>query len=529
MAAAPGDNRLRRRGRHLRSGHECLKMAPVATSEIKKLVLAYSGGLDTSVILRWARDFYHCEVVAYCADVGQAEETLGLEQKALATGASKLYLEDLREEFARDFVFPMMRANAVYESYYLLGTSIARPVIAKRQVEIARAEGADAVGHGATGKGNDQVRFEFTFARLAPELKVVAPWRHPQWPFRGRADMLAYAAEKKIPVPVTAEKPYSMDRNLVHVSYEGGILEDPWREPYDDMFRLTASPQSAPDTPEYVEVEYAGGDPIAINGKRFSPAALIEHANTIAGRHGVGRVDLVENRYVGIKSRGVYESPGATMLLHAHRAVEQLALDRETLHLRDSLVPRYAEIVYNGYWFAPERDAMQALIDHAQRERDGRCAPETFQGGSVDRRAQVAQFALRHLARELRRGRRLPAGRRRRFHPVELDAPARARAPRPSQTRGQPLDGTRRHGQSDSVQALASNAAAGPASGPEMRQVQSQNGRPHHASQRRDKLRGAWMLLPHRRPALSAARPLVQILPLRQRRVSFERLKNCPQ
>jgi argininosuccinate synthase len=353
----------------------------VATSEIKKLVLAYSGGLDTSVILRWVRDFYGCEVVAYCADVGQAEETAGLEQKALATGASKLYLEDLREEFARDFVFPMMRANAVYESYYLLGTSIARPVIAKRQVELAHAEGADAVGHGATGKGNDQVRFEFTFARLAPELKVVAPWRNPQWPFRGRADMLAYAAEKKIPVPVTAEKPYSMDRNLVHVSYEGGILEDPWREPYDDMFRLTVSPQSAPNAPEYVEVEYSGGDPVAINGKRFSPAALIEHANTIAGKHGVGRIDLVENRYVGIKSRGVYESPGATMLLHAHRAVEQLALDRETMHLRDSLIPRYAEMVYNGQWFAPERDAMQALIDRAQRSVTGVARLKLFKGG----------------------------------------------------------------------------------------------------------------------------------------------------
>jgi argininosuccinate synthase len=353
----------------------------VGTSEVKKLVLAYSGGLDTSVILRWVRDFYRCEVVAYCAHVGQAEETAGLEQKALATGASKLYLEDLREEFARDFVFPMMRANAVYESYYLLGTSIARPVIAKRQVEIAHDEGADAVGHGATGKGNDQVRFEFTFARLAPELKVVAPWRHPEWPFRGRADMLAYASEKKIPVPVTAEKPYSMDRNLVHISYEGGILEDPWREPYDDMFRLTASPQSAPDAPEYVEVEYAAGDPVAINGKRLSPATLIEHANTIAGKHGVGRVDLVENRYVGIKSRGVYETPGVTILFHGHRAVEQLTLDREVMHLRDSLIPRYAEMVYYGYWFAPEREALQALVDDTQKNVNGVARLKLFKGG----------------------------------------------------------------------------------------------------------------------------------------------------
>ena len=352
----------------------------MATSQVRKLVLAYSGGLDTSVILRWVRDFYRCEVVAFCADIGQAEETTGLEQKALKTGASKLYLEDLREEFARDFVFPMMRANAVYESYYLLGTSIARPAIARRQVEIAHAEGADAVGHGATGKGNDQVRFEFAFARLAPELKVVAPWRHPQWPFRGRGDMLAYASEKNIPVAVTAEKPYSMDRNLVHVSYEGGILEDPWREPHEDMFRLTVSPQNAPDAPEYVEVEYADGDPVAINGEKLSPAALIERANAIAGRHGIGRVDLVENRYVGIKSRGVYESPGVTMLLHAHRAVEQLTLDRENLHLCDSLMPRYAEMVYNGQWFAPERDAMQALVDCGQQRVTGFARVKLFKG-----------------------------------------------------------------------------------------------------------------------------------------------------
>src|SRR5271154_1875272 len=343
----------------------------MSTQKIRKVVLAYSGGLDTSVILRWIKDYYNCEVVTYCADVGQGDETDGLEAKALKTGASKLYIEDLREEFACEFVLPMLRANAVYESYYLLGTSIARPVIARKQVEIARKEGADAVAHGATGKGNDQVRFELTFARLAPEVKGIVPWRHPDWPLVGRADMIAYAASKGIPVPGRAEKPYSMDRNLVHISYEGGILEDPWREPYDDMFRLTASPQSAPDSPEYVEVEYSSGDPVAINGKRLAPAALIEHANTIAGRHGVGRVDLVENRYVGMKSRGVYESPGAMLLLHAHRAVEQLALDRETLHLRDSLVPRYADMVYNGYWFAPERDAMQALIDRAQHSVNG--------------------------------------------------------------------------------------------------------------------------------------------------------------
>jgi argininosuccinate synthase len=351
-------------------------------SHINKIVLAYSGGLDTSVILRWIKDYYRCEVVAYCADVGQAEETAGLEAKALATGASKLYLADLREEFARDFVFPMMRANAVYESYYLLGTSIARPVIARQQVAIARREGADAVAHGATGKGNDQVRFELAFARLAPDLKIIAPWRHPDWPFKGRADMIVYAAEKKIPVPVTAEKPYSMDRNLVHISYEGGVLEDPWREPYEDMFRMTIAPENAPEQPEYVEVEFERGDPVAINGERLAPAALIERANEIGGRNGVGRVDLVENRYVGIKSRGVYETPGVTVLLHGHRAVEQLTLDREVMHLRDGLIPRYAEFVYNGHWFTPEREALQALIDDAQKNVTGMARLKLYKGSA---------------------------------------------------------------------------------------------------------------------------------------------------
>ena len=353
----------------------------MSKAKIRKVVLAYSGGLDTSVMLRWIKDYYDCEVVTYCADVGQGDETDGLEAKALSTGASKLYIEDLREEFASEFVFPMMRANAIYEGYYLLGTSIARPVIARKQVEIARREGADAVAHGATGKGNDQVRFELTFARLGPELKVIAPWRKPEWPFKGRADMIAYASSKNIPVPVTAEKPYSMDRNLVHISYEGGILEDPWREPYNDMFRLTVAPEQAPDQPEYVEVEYSVGDPVAINGERLSPARIIERANEIGGRHGVGRVDLVENRYVGIKSRGVYESPGITILFHGHRAVEQLALDREVMHLRDGLSPRYAEMVYNGHWFAPEREALQALIDDTQKNVSGVARLKLFKGG----------------------------------------------------------------------------------------------------------------------------------------------------
>jgi argininosuccinate synthase len=353
----------------------------VATEKIKKLVLSYSGGLDTSVMLRWIKDHFGCEVIAYCAEVGQGDETDGLEEKALKTGASKLYIVDLREEFARDFVFPMLRASAVYEGYYLLGTSIARPVIAKKLAEIALEEGADAVAHGCTGKGNDQVRFELTFARLAPDLKVIAPWRRSDWPFEGRADMIAYANEKKIPLTVTAEKPYSMDRNLVHVSYEGGILEDPWREPYNDMFRMTVSPEDAPDKPEYVEIEYAGGNPVAINGEKLGPAKIVERANEIAGRHGIGRVDLVENRYVGIKSRGVYETPGVTILYHGHRAVEQLTLDREVMHLRDSLIPRYAEMVYYGYWFAPEREALQALVDDTQKNVNGVARLKLFKGG----------------------------------------------------------------------------------------------------------------------------------------------------
>src|SRR5271167_4721062 len=332
-------------------------------------------------MLRWIKDHFGCEVVAYCADVGQGDETEGLEEKALKTGASKLYIEDLRREFVTDFIWPMVRSGAVYEGQYLLGTSIARPVIAKKLVEIALEEGADAVAHGSTGKGNDQVRYELTIARLAPDLKIIAPWRRTDWPFVGRADMIAYANEKKIPVPVTGEKPYSMDRNMVHVSYEGGILEDPWREPYNDMFRMTVSAEDAPNKAEYVEIEYAGGNPVAINGERLAPARIVERANEIAGRHGIGRVDLVENRYVGIKSRGVYETPGVTILFHGHRAVEQLTLDREVMHLRDSLIPRYAEMVYYGYWFAPEREALQALVDDTQKNVSGVARLKLFKGG----------------------------------------------------------------------------------------------------------------------------------------------------
>jgi len=347
-------------------------------SPVRRIVLAYSGGLDTSVILRWLVDRYQAEVIAFCADLGQAEELDGLDAKARATGAVKCIVEDLREEFVRDFVFPMFRAGAIYEGQYLLGTSIARPLIAKRQVEVAHAEGADAVAHGATGKGNDQVRFELTFAALGPELTVIAPWR--EWDFKGRADLIAYAEAQRIPITVTAEKPYSSDRNLLHVSYEGGILEDPMRAPYDDMFQLTVAPEQAPDRAQEIEVTLESGVPVAVDGERLSPAALLSHLNTIAGGHGIGRVDLVENRYVGLKSRGVYETPGGTVLRQAFQAVESLTLDREVVHLRDSLAPRYAELVYYGYWFAPERAMLQAAIDEAARAVTGTARLRLYKG-----------------------------------------------------------------------------------------------------------------------------------------------------
>lgn len=351
------------------------------TDTHKKIVLAYSGGLDTSVILSWLIDTYGAEVIAFCADLGQGEELTPVEGKAKAGGASKVYIEDLREEFVRDFVFPILRANAVYEGSYLLGTSIARPLIAKRQVEIANAEGADTVAHGATGKGNDQVRFELTYYALKPEIRVIAPWR--LWDLNSRTKLIAYAASKKIPIPVTVEKPYSSDRNLLHISYEGGILEDPWREPYEDMFLLTVSPEKAPDKPEYVEIEYERGDPVAVDGERLSPAALLARLNVSGGKHGIGRVDLVENRYVGMKSRGVYETPGGTILHAAHRAVESLTLDREVLHLRDSLIPRYAEMVYYGYWFSPERQMLQTAIDDAQRQVSGTVRLKLYKGNVI--------------------------------------------------------------------------------------------------------------------------------------------------
>jgi len=347
----------------------------------KKIVLAYSGGLDTSVILGWLQDRYGAEVVAFCADLGQGDELAPVEGKAKTGGACAVYIEDLREEFARDFVFPIMRANAIYEGTYLLGTSIARPLIAKRQIEIANLEGADAVAHGATGKGNDQVRFELTYYALKPDIKVIAPWR--EWELNSRSKLIAYAEEKKIPIPVSIEKPYSTDRNLLHISFEGGILEDPWNEPYDDMFLLSVSPEKAPDKAEYVEIDFERGDPVAVNGERLSPASLLATLNEIGGRHGVGRVDLVENRYVGMKSRGVYETPGGTVLQVAHRGLESLTLDREVLHLRDSLISRYAEMVYYGYWFAPERTMLQAAFDEAQRAVNGTARVKLYKGSAT--------------------------------------------------------------------------------------------------------------------------------------------------
>ena len=346
-----------------------------------KIVLAYSGGLDTSVMLKWLIEHYQVPVVAFCADLGQGEELEPARQKAEAGGASAIYIDDLREEFVRDFVFPMLRAAAVYEHVYLLGTSIARPLIAKRQVEIARAEGADSIAHGATGKGNDQVRFELTAYALEPNIKIIAPWRF--WDLTSRTKLIAYAERHGIPVPVTREKPYSTDRNLLHISYEGGILEDPWSEPYADMFTLSVSPEQAPDKAEYVEIDFEAGNPVRINGETLSPAALLARANEIGGRHGIGRVDLVENRYVGMKSRGVYETPGGTLLHVAHRAVESITLDREVMHLRDQFIPRYAEMVYYGYWYAPERTMLQAAVDESQRAVTGTARLKLYKGNAI--------------------------------------------------------------------------------------------------------------------------------------------------
>jgi argininosuccinate synthase len=344
-----------------------------------KIVLAYSGGLDTSVMVRWLIENYHCEVIAFIADLGQGEDLRKIRDKALRTGAKKAIIADLKEEFVRDFIFPMLRANAVYEGGYLLGTSIARPLIAKRQIEVAAREKADAVSHGSTGKGNDQVRFELTYAALKPNMKVIAPWR--EWEFRSRSDLVAYAKKRGIPVPVTKAKPYSSDRNLFHISFEGGILEDPWREPPCEMFVMTRNPERAPRRPRALDIGYQKGNPVSVDGRRLSPVALLARLNQIAGLHGIGRVDIVENRYVGIKSRGVYETPGGTLLHIAHRALEGLTLDREAMHLRDSLISRYAELIYYGYWFSPEREALQALIDKTQESVTGTVRLKLYKGG----------------------------------------------------------------------------------------------------------------------------------------------------
>jgi argininosuccinate synthase len=352
-------------------------------SDVKKVVLAYSGGLDTSIILRWLQEQYACEVVTFTADIGQGEEVEPAREKAAMMGIKEIYVEDLRGEFVRDYVFPMFRANALYEGTYLLGTSIARPLIAKRQIEIAQDVGADAVSHGATGKGNDQVRFELGYYALKPDIKVIAPWR--EWDLNSRKALIDYAQKHQIPVPKDkrGEAPYSMDANLLHISYEGKALEDPWVEPDEDMFRRTVAPEDAPDQPTVIEIEFKGGDPVALDGRKLAPAPMLEALNEVAGRNGIGRIDIVENRFVGMKSRGVYETPGGTVLLHAHRAMESITLDREAAHLKDELMPRYAELVYNGFWFAPEREALQALIDKTQERVNGVVRLKLYKGNVI--------------------------------------------------------------------------------------------------------------------------------------------------
>ena len=360
--------------------------------KINKIVLAYSGGLDTSVILKWLQEIYNCPVVAYSADIGQEEDWEAVQQKALDTGASEVVIRDLKEEFVQDFVFPMFRANAIYEGTYLLGTSIARPLIAREQVRVAREVEADAVSHGATGKGNDQVRFELSFMALAPNLKIIAPWRI--WDLNSRQKLVDFAKVHGIPVPVTKAKPYSMDANLLHISYEGGILEDPWAEPHEDMFMWTKSPENAPDEPSYVEIDFEQGDPKALDGERLSAAEFLSRLNLIGADNGIGRVDLVENRFVGMKSRGVYETPGGSILRTAHMALESITLDREVMHLRDSLVSRYSELIYYGFWFSPERELIQRLIDESQANVNGRVRLKIYKGNCqvVGRKADKSLY-----------------------------------------------------------------------------------------------------------------------------------------
>ncbi|MGA3083810.1 MAG: argininosuccinate synthase [Thermodesulfobacteriota bacterium] len=346
-----------------------------------KIVLAYSGGLDTSVILKWLQETYQAEVIAFSADLGQEEDWGAIEKKALKTGAAKFVARDLKEEFVSQYVFPAFRANAAYEQFYLLGTSLARPIIAKHQVMVAEAEGAEAVSHGATGKGNDQVRFELTCMALNPGLKIIAPWR--EWDLDSRSALIAYAQKHGIPIPITPERPYSSDANLLHISFEGGILEDPWIEPPEALFQITKSPEKAPDRSEYIEITFEQGNPTAVNGQPMKPAALLSFLNRLGGKHGIGRVDLVENRYVGMKSRGVYETPGGTLIRTAHQAIESLTLDREVMHIRDSLIPRYAEMVYYGYWFSPERELLQKLMDEAQVRVSGTARLKLYKGNAT--------------------------------------------------------------------------------------------------------------------------------------------------
>ncbi|MFZ5761756.1 MAG: argininosuccinate synthase [Thermodesulfobacteriota bacterium] len=350
-------------------------------ANVNKIVLAYSGGLDTSVILKWLSEQYQCPVVAFAADVGQEEDWDKVRAKGLATGAEKVVISDLREEFVRDYVFPAFRANAIYEGSYLLGTSLARPVIAKEQVRIAQAEGADTVSHGATGKGNDQVRFELTYLALNPKLKIIAPWRI--WDLNSRTKLMAYAEQHQIPIPVTKEKPYSSDENLLHISFEGGILEDPWNEPEASMFKLTVAPEMAPDKPTYIELDFEQGNPVAIDGERLSPARMLARLNQLGGENGIGRLDLVENRFVGMKSRGVYETPGGTILRTAHRDLETITLDREVMKIRDGLIGRYAELIYNGFWFSPEMKLLQGTMDAAQATVNGTVRLKLYKGNCI--------------------------------------------------------------------------------------------------------------------------------------------------
>jgi argininosuccinate synthase len=362
------------------------------TQKIRKVVLAYSGGLDTSVIPSWLKENYDCHVIAYAADLGQEEDINKLKTKGLEAGADEVIVEDLKEEFLKDFVWPALRANAIYENTYLLGTSLARPLIAKHQVKVAKSKGADAVSHGATGKGNDQVRFELTYMALDPSLKIIAPWKI--WDFKGREDLIRYAQEKGISIPVTKERPYSSDRNLLHISFEGGVLEDPWQEPSEDMFVMSVSPQNAPDKATYVEIDFENGNPMAVDGERLSPASLLRRLNELGGKNGIGRVDMVENRYVGMKSRGVYETPGGTILRIAHIAVESITMDREVMHIRDGLIPKYSEMIYYGYWFAPERHLLQCLIDETQRNVTGKVRLKLYKGNCivVGRKSDVSLY-----------------------------------------------------------------------------------------------------------------------------------------